>query len=136
MNKFELEEPAQPDLRMSNAISTAVWAVPIVVLLLGLLPLPIGYYTFVRIVTCISAAYLAWKEYEFGNGKMSNSTWILGAIAILFNPIVPIYLTREIWLFLDVGAALVIGAHWSLTRSPLWLDDFIEHYFYSPHNTK
>lgn len=39
--------------------------------------------------------------------------WVLGAFALLFNPLMPVHLDREIWAFLDVMAGgvllLVVG---------------------------
>ena len=33
--------------------------------------------------------------------------WIMGGVAILFNPILPIHLTREEWQLIDFGVAVI-----------------------------
>jgi len=63
-----------------------------------------GYYQILRWIVCASGAYLAYSYHE------SNKTtwaWAFGIIAILFNPILPIYFTREIWQPIDVIVAVI-----------------------------
>jgi len=33
----------------------------------------------------------------------------MGFIALLFNPLIPVYLTREIWAPIDLGLAVLFG---------------------------
>jgi len=73
-------------------------------LLLGILELPYGYYTLLRIVTCIAAGYIAYNAYEIDKIQW---TWIFGIIAVLFNPIIPIYLDKELWVVIDFVAAVI-----------------------------
>lgn len=75
---------------------------PAAVALLAMLPLPIGFYTFVRIVICGFASWVAYTEYQNG-----NKFWLLfGGIAVLFNPIIPVYLyDKAIWTILDLLTA-------------------------------
>ncbi len=82
-------------------------------LLVALAPgLPYGYYTLLRWVCCavfVLLAYLAWSL------KKPAGIWVLGFFALLFNPLVPVYLGREVWVVLDVIAAVVIaGSTWFL----------------------
>ncbi len=74
------------------------------VLLLALAPLPIGYYTFLRIVVCGGSVYL------FFTSTRGKWKWMWGTLAIVFNPLIPLYLGRNLWQIVDVVAALVIGA--------------------------
>ena len=41
--------------------------------------------------------------------------WILGCIGLLFNPLIPVYLTRATWRVIDVAAAVVLGV-WLFQR--------------------
>lgn len=63
------------------------------------------FFTLLRFIVSSTTAYLAWLTYR--NGK-ENWTWALGAIAILFNPLLPIYLTREIWVVIDFITAIFL----------------------------
>jgi hypothetical protein len=69
--------------------------------------LPYGYFTLLKFVVFIGSAYIAWKTYEYKHDGFW--IWAFGFIAILFNPLIPIYLTREIWQVLDVATAIFLG---------------------------
>lgn len=91
-------------------ISRLVWLVPIALTLIALVPLPYGYYIFLRVVLCTAAAYLAWTEYE--EVKAVNG-WIVGLVvlSIVYNPIIRVHLTREIWSGINVATVAFLGAH-------------------------
>lgn len=74
-------------------------------LLLAILTLPYGYYTLVRISVTIYAVLVA---VTFFNSEKVEGMYLFAAIAILFNPILPIYLTKEIWAIIDIVAAGII----------------------------
>ena len=78
-------------------------------LLIALAPLPYLYYTLLRGVVCGSSAYISWTT-----AKMKATGWTAAfvAVALLFNPIMPVYLGREIWAFVDVGVAVIYLVHW------------------------
>jgi hypothetical protein len=65
---------------------------------------PYGFYTFLRLVVCGSAAFMAY----LANGQ-KRLVWVvtLGAIAVLFNPIIPVHLTRSDWMPVDLVVAVV-----------------------------
>ena len=88
----------------------SVWIVPAVLLVLALLPWPYGYYTFLRLSVCAVSGWLTYEQWRHDNAV---SGWVvaLGATALLFNPISPIHLTREIWNVLDLAAAGLLIAH-------------------------
>ncbi len=84
-------------------------------LLLALVNLPIGYYTFLRIAVTIGAVAVLIKEFENG-----INFWFISFafIAILFNPIIPIYLRdKDIWMPIDIIAAIIFGIKF-LTLNP------------------
>lgn len=92
-----------------------LWLVPITSLLLAIERMPYGYYTLTRIVVCGFAAgfaYIAWD-----GGSMSR-IWatVLGFVAVLFNPIFPIYLARKTWHPIDIGVAVIFAAHLASAR--------------------
>lgn len=69
------------------------------------LPLPYGIYVFIRIIGTIAFAYLA---YESWRQEHELLLWAYGAAAILFNPIIPIHLSKTLWTVIDLAAAAVI----------------------------
>ena len=85
--------------------------VPAIMLIAALASWPYGYYTFLRLVVCACAALIAFKEYQYEGSQ--GSMWMIGfgGIALLFNPLIPVHLTRDIWAVIDVAVALVFGGH-------------------------
>jgi uncharacterized membrane protein len=75
-------------------------------LLIALADLPYGYYTFLRIFVCATSAFGALRAHQ-----SNQSPWalVLAGGAILFNPVIPIYFSRETWAIIDVVAAVIIG---------------------------
>lgn len=73
-------------------------------LFLSLADLPIGYYTVLRFVVTIAAVAVVAKEYD----KEINLWMIVfGLIAILFNPIIPVYLNdKRSWMVFDAIAGV------------------------------
>jgi hypothetical protein len=74
-----------------------------VMLLVAIFPWNYSFYPVLRIVVTISAAYAAYYFFERDD---SQSGIILTLIAILFNPIAPIYLDKGIWIPIDIGVAI------------------------------
>ncbi|MEA2113412.1 MAG: DUF6804 family protein, partial [Patescibacteria group bacterium] len=67
---------------------------------------PYGYYTFLRLVITGVAVYYAYYLYEMIK-KQDFWFWSLVIIAVLFNPIIPIYLgDKSIWGVIDAVTAV------------------------------
>jgi hypothetical protein len=91
----------------------ALWFVPAAMLLLALAQLPYGYYTLLRLVVCLSAAIIAYVSWT------KHTAWavVFAIIALLFNPLIIVALNRETWAPIDVGVAVLYGAHgWMMGR--------------------
>ena len=88
-------------------MSYKVLAMVAAILFIAILPLPYGYYTFMRFIVCGCAAYIAYQKYKLGEKNIW--LWIFGFIAILFNPIAPIHMTKEIWMAVDAMAGGLFG---------------------------
>lgn len=75
---------------------------------------PYSFYILLRWIISISSALVA---YGFYKSKVQAWTFIFGAIAFLFNPIFPIYLSKSIWVSIDlIGAILFFIAAYSIKR--------------------
>ncbi len=73
-------------------------------LLLALAPWPYGYYQLLRFVACGVAVYIAYTAYAW---QKMWAVWAFGFVALLFNPLIPIHLSREIWQPIDVACAIL-----------------------------
>jgi len=75
-----------------------------VLLLIALLPLPYFYYQLLRIVVIVAAAIYAYKFYK--DNQMAKVI-TFGIIALIWNPIFPIYMDKSVWMILDIVGAVV-----------------------------
>lgn len=64
-----------------------------------------GFFTILRFVVFSSAVYVAYLAYQY---QKEGWVWFLGAIAVLFNPFIPIYLTRDVWVAIDFVTAILL----------------------------
>ena len=74
-------------------------------LFMGLIDLPIGFYTFLRIVVTIGSVAVVVTEFENG-----INFWVItfGLIAILFNPLIPVYLNnKSAWVPIDIIGGII-----------------------------
>ena len=76
------------------------WLAPLIVMGIGLFPMPYGYYFLSRIVVCVCAVYFASQLYR---ANEQNSVFIFGGIAVLYNPLFPIHLgDKSIWIVVNI----------------------------------
>jgi hypothetical protein len=76
---------------------------------------PYGYYTFLRWSVTVAALVVAWVAW---NSTAQWATWLFVGIAILFNPLAPVYLTRDQWRPIDIVAAVCFLGSLALQRKP------------------
>lgn len=81
--------------------------VAIIILLGALANNPYSYYQLLRWVVMIVAGYTAYVAY---NNKKNNWAWVFGIMAVLFNPILPFYLSKDNWQLIDIIAAIIFLA--------------------------
>lgn len=74
----------------------------------ALAPHRYDYFTILRWATCAATSYTAYIAYS---QKAVGWTWLMGAIAVLFNPLIIVRLSRETWTPIDIatGFALLIS---------------------------
>jgi len=77
--------------------------------LIAIADLPYGYYTLMRLVVCATAILVLVVAAR--SGQMW-AVWLYGIFALLFNPVVPVHLTKGLWQPIDfvTGAMLVVAA--------------------------
>lgn len=77
---------------------------------LGLLNMPYGYYTLLRVVLCLASAV------GFAAARRRDDhlwLWVYGALVVLYNPVLPLKLgTKSLWIGLNIVslASLWLGA--------------------------
>jgi hypothetical protein len=94
-------------------VSHNLFVFGVAALALALLPLPYGYYLLLRVVMCGLFSYLAYLSWQ---SRGQGLTWVCGAIAVTYNPFVPLHLGREVWVLVNIAtigvlAYLRLGKH-------------------------
>lgn len=86
--------------------SVIIRLIAVVLLLWALDRHAYGYYTLLRWVVCGASVYSGFISLERNNKPW---VWVFGFIALLFNPLIPIHLDRDIWHVIDIIVAGVLG---------------------------
>lgn len=99
-----------------NLVSIVPGIIAIAMLVLALFAWPYAYYIFLKFVVTGMAAYYAYYLYQV-NGLHGAWFWVFIFAAILFNPLMPIYLgDRGVWSIIDVGLVIVVGIFLAINR--------------------
>jgi len=119
----EVDEPdgeTVNERRVHWDVSTFVCVLAVLMLALALAPMPIGYYTVLRWVVAPSALFLAgswcWRFFE------RSILWLLALLvvaAVVFNPIIPFWMSRSWWRILDLLTAFLFFSTWALIQDQL-----------------
>ena len=80
-----------------------------VILFLGIFELPYNYYVILRWIVGCSAFFVS---YQYFSTKIINLGITYLLIGILFNPFLPVYLSKTTWISLDLicGLIFILGA--------------------------
>lgn len=60
---------------------------------------PYGYYILLRWICCAVFVYLAFQALAH---EKHGWVWVLGITAVVYNPLIRVHLTREIWSVVNV----------------------------------
>jgi hypothetical protein len=80
--------------------------------LLALLDMPEGFYVVLRFVVVAASIASIWllQKSSHGNQFKTIMSLLLGILAVIFNPVMPLDLEREQWAFFNLaGAGLLLG---------------------------
>lgn len=89
------------------------WAIGIACLV-AILDMPYGYYQFLRLVV---TAYAAYVSYVYFRADRVEIAWAFVFIALIYNPVFPIAMTKGVHAIFNVLAAASIFAEFYLVRS-------------------
>ena len=94
--------------------SPSVVTIAAVVVAIGLLPLPHGYYMLSRLFLCGVSLYFLTRP----SGVRDTEKWVLVGLVVLYNPLVPIELgSKLLWSLINIATVVWF---WRLNRrSPL-----------------
>lgn len=93
-------------LKVINVVNMKVLCLISAVALLLAIPSgwPYDYYILLRWFIFISSLIVGW---EFYKSKLQGWALIFGLNAILFNPIIPVYLQKSTWVLIDLASSVL-----------------------------
>jgi len=78
------------------------WIAPIVVMIIGILPLPYGFFHILKIIVSGCALYFALKFYK-NRKKNALKLWIFGFIVVLYLPFYPAPIgDKALWIVINI----------------------------------
>ena len=66
---------------------------------------PYDFFVILRFVVFSCTIYVAWLSYHMNR---EVCIWIFGFIALIFNPFLPVHLSRDIWVVIDFTTGLFL----------------------------
>ena len=77
----------------------------VAMLIIAAAPLPYGYYTLLRLVAFGIFSYAALISFD---RKYKSLPWAFILLAIVFNPIIKIHFSKELWTVIDIAAGVFL----------------------------
>ena len=65
------------------------------------------FYVLLRWVVCVVSAYMTYTSYT---QEKQGWVWTFGIIALFFNPLIPVHLSRETWGIIDLATGGIFVA--------------------------
>lgn len=87
----------------------------IILILIGILNQPYSYYEFLRVIVFIISIILA--LHALRNSNKTGFEYLYIAMAILYNPIFPVYLSKDTWVIFNVLTIIPLGISLALDKS-------------------
>jgi DNA-directed RNA polymerase subunit RPC12/RpoP len=111
---MRVERPLRTTPRQGTSKVPAILS-GVFLLLAGFGRWPYGFYTLLRFAVCGCCIYLALQAYDL---KKFAWVWIMAGMAVLFNPLIPVRLTRQDWQVINLIAAAVVAVSLFTIRAP------------------
>lgn len=73
-------------------------------LFIALFPAPYGYYTLLKLFLFITSCYYLYNDKE--KSSISFYSWLI--LGLIYNPIIPVHLSRDIWQIVNISSIIFI----------------------------
>jgi hypothetical protein len=103
--KSEMSRSSVPDVNRRLHVVPKLVAAGLLLLALG--HHPYSFYVALRWVVCGAAGFVIWNALVAPRGRERFWAGIFVAVAVLFNPIIPITADRAFWSFWDIVCAVL-----------------------------
>jgi len=79
-----------------------IWYIPAGMLAVAVLPLPYGYFMFLRLIITAAAAFVAYENF---NKDIPVWGIVFVGVALLFNPFYTVHFDKALWALIDIVVA-------------------------------
>lgn len=83
-----------------------------ILLFVGVFSIQYDYYIILRWIVCFASVYTCIINMQ----RKQSLQFIPLGIAILFNPIIPFYMSKGVWVFFDIITGIYFLSSWSVSR--------------------
>jgi len=112
-NVLDWRLPSTYQFNCKERLMKYLFALSAVLSFAALLSMPIGYYTILRIAITVACLIAIYDDRDKG---VSPWNIVFGAIAIVFNPVIPVHFNnREIWSVIDTATGIVFALRFILS---------------------
>lgn len=80
-------------------------------MILAVIDLPYAYYPLLRFIGLFAFGLAAYLSFQ---ANVKIIPFLLGLMAIIFNPFIKIYLGRDLWMVMDIVAGIGL-AFWTMS---------------------
>ncbi|MBS7671720.1 DUF6804 family protein [Croceicoccus gelatinilyticus] len=109
MNNAPKPEPGDNSIDLPWAVVAFMVAINVA----AVLDWPYGYFQFLRLANTGFAIFMAYRLFLSRPGILP---WAFCAVAVIFNPVLPLAFEREIWMLIDLAAAAFFAITGMLKR--------------------
>lgn len=92
-------------------VAPLIWLVPAGLCFGALWEHPYSYYEWLRFVVGIAAGMFAIMELFSADDRYKFWGWAFAVTAVAFNPWIPIHMSRDVWVPIDVAVGVLFIAH-------------------------
>ena len=97
-----VKKPTEKPTANRKAGNFALWTCIVMLVLAVSSGWPYGYYTLLRWIVCLTTGYLAYEDYK---REQRGFALIFGIVALIFNPVLPVHLSKAEWAPIDLVVA-------------------------------
>lgn len=94
-----------------NNLLRLVWVIPPLLLILNTLGIGPFKSEWLLVLVFCAAGSLAWMSYQLNHESVSVFSVLFGLVCLVTNPLVPIHLSRNSWMLIDIGVAVIFATH-------------------------
>ncbi len=89
-------------------LDNKIYTVMIVLFVLAVFPLPYEFYNTLRTLICVGLGYYLHSAYQQKDVDVSFYKYALIGLIVLYNPLIPIHLTKPLWTLINLATLYFI----------------------------